>query len=239
VDDTLMYSSMLEIFTFLFIMGRETFKIYIDRATLLEKQKNHQQEIISAIVNSQEQERNKVGAELHDMIGANISVIKQNVDSENTGLNKIIDDTVDTVRKLSHGLMTPKVSGDSFANEIKDLCLLSSNENMKVEYYFHNWEAINDKEISTHLFRIVQELLQNALKHSNASRVHIQFFREKNTIQFTYEDNGVGFDIKNNKENGRGFINIKHRTKLISGALTIESSPGNGLSIMITLSLSN
>lgn len=232
VYNSLLYSSIIEIFTFLLIMGKETLGIYKDRAILLEKQKSYQKEIIKAVVEGQEAERNKVGAELHDMIGGNLAVIKHRIGNHNVLLGKLVDDTIDTVRLLSHGLITPKVDADQFADEIKDLCRLASTTTLTVQYYFHNWSAVKNKNIATHLYRIVQELLQNALKHSNATHVHIQFIKHEHTISFTYEDNGIGFN-KDKVTKGQGLLNIKNRVQLIDGRLTLDSSKNSG--VFVTL----
>lgn len=235
VYNTLMYGSIFEIFTFMILMGRETFIIYQERSLLLEKQKNHQAEIIKAIVESQEIERNKVGRELHDMIGANISVIKQNIDKTNKSLVSVIDNTVDSVRSLSHGLVTPLIKDDEFVDEVNELCLLHSTEKMKVAGYFHSWKAIPDPQVSTHLFRVVQELLQNAVKHSNASYVDLQFLiDELGMLTLMYEDNGKGFDFGRTGKSGVGLINIENRVLLIGGTIQVDSSPnGKGTTIII------
>jgi signal transduction histidine kinase len=173
---------------FILILGKETFSVYQQRSALLEKQKEHQSEIIRVIVDSQEKERNKVGRELHDMIGANISVIKQQVDKSNYSLINTIDRTIDTIRNLSHGLVTPLID-DEFVDEINELCVLFSNIDMKVRTHFHNWNKINNKDLVTHLYRIVQELLQNTVKHSNASQINVQFIVDKEgELTLMYED---------------------------------------------------
>ena len=204
----------------------------------LEKQKNHQGEIIRAIVESQEKERNKVGRELHDMIGANISVIKQQSDKSNTSLMRIIEKTIESVRNLSHGLVTPLIKDDEFVDEINELCTLSSDIDLKVNSYFHNWTRINDPEKATHLYRIIQELLQNAIKHSSAKEVLLQFIVNKeNELTVMYEDNGIGFDYeKNEKTKGVGLLNINNRIKLIDASIIFDSKKNRkGTTIIINL----
>ena len=231
--------SIFEIVIFMGLIGKETLSIYNDRSKLLEKQKNHQTEIIRAIVESQEKERNKVGRELHDMIGANISVIKQQVDKNNTSLINIIKRTIDSVRNLSHGLVTPLIKDDEFVDEINELCSLSSNMDIKMQSYFHNWTKINNPEKATHLYRIVQELLQNAIKHSKAKSVLIQFIVNKeDELTIMYEDDGIGFDYKkayNNK--GLGLMNIENRIQLIDASIIYDTQQGGkGTTIIINLS---
>jgi len=230
VFDMLLKSSILEIFTFMLLMGKELFTIFKDRNNLLVEQKKLQQEMLKAVVTSQEKERNTLGRELHDMIGANMSVVKQNIDKSNSGLVKIMDDTIDSVRSLSHGLMTPKVEGDQLMDEIIDLCLLCTSDNLKVNYYFHNWKSLKNKESSTHLYRIVQELLQNTIKHSEANEAYLQIIRNGEKVTLLFEDNGKGFNVEKLRKKGKGLLGIQHRTEILKGKLRYDSS-SNGTSI--------
>ena len=240
VYNLFIYGSMIETLMFMSLIGKEMLHIYKQRALLLEKQKNHQTEIIHAIVESQEKERNKVGRELHDMIGGNISVIKQQVDKNNQSLISVIDRTIDAVRNLSRGLVTPLIKDDEFIDEINELCILSSNLNIKVESHFHNWTKIDNAQKATHIYRIVQELLQNAVKHSQAKNVLIQFIvNKKNGLTIMYEDDGIGFDYeKAYKDNGLGLINIENRIKLIDASIIYDTKQDRkGTTVIISVNL--
>ena len=238
IYNTFIFGSLFEIFMFILILGKETFSVYQQRSALLEKQKEHQSEIIRAIVDSQEKERNKVGRELHDLIGANISVIKQQVDKSNYSLINTIDRTIDIVRNLSHGLVTPLIDDDEFVDEINELCVLFSNIDMKVKTHFHNWNKINNKDLVTHLYRIVQELLQNAVKHSNASQVNVQFIVDKEgELTLMYEDNGIGFNYdKEIQKDGLGLVNINNRIHIINAKIYYDTEENRkGTTIIINV----
>jgi len=238
VYNTFILGSIFEIFMFMLILGKETFNVYQHRSNLLEKQKEHQSEIICAIVESQEKERNKVGRELHDMIGANISVIKQQADKSNHKLLNTIDRTIESVRYLSHGLVTPLIKDDEFVDEINELCVLFSNIDMKVNTHFHNWNKIDNKVVVTHLYRITQELLQNTVKHSNASRISIQFIVDREgELTLMYEDNGNGFDYDEAlKSDGLGLINIKNRIHIIESKIYYDTAKNRrGTTIIINV----
>ena len=236
VYNSFIYGSLFEFSAFLVLIGNETLSVFKHRTRLLEKQKNHQAEIIKAIVESQEHERNKVGRELHDMIGANISVIKQQVDKQNKSLISLIERTIDSVRNLSHGLITPLIKDDEFVDEINELCVLSSDIDIQVKSHFHNWNKDIAPEKATHLYRIVQELLQNAVKHSQAKLVFIQFIVDNTgNLTLMYEDDGIGFDYDSvHKKDGLGLINIENRLKLINAKSFYDTKPnGNGTTIII------
>ena len=238
VYNTFVFGSLFEIFMFMLILGKETFSVYKQRADLLEKQKEHQSEIICAIVESQEKERNKVGRELHDMIGANISVIKQQADKNNIKLLNTIDRTIESVRHLSHGLVTPLIKDDDFVDEINELCVLFSNIDLKVNTHFHNWNKIDNKVIVTHLYRITQELLQNAVKHSNASKISIQFLvNNDGELTLMYEDNGIGFNYNEAiKGDGLGLINIENRIHIIESKIYYDTEKNRkGTTVIINV----
>jgi len=238
VYNTFVLGSLFEISMFMLILGKETFNVYQHRAGLLEKQKEHQSEIICAIVESQEKERNKVGRELHDMIGANISVIKQQADKSNSKLIHTIDRTIESVRNLSHGLVTPLIKDDDFVDEINELCVLFSNIDMKVNTHFHNWNKIDNRAVVTHLYRITQELLQNAVKHSNASKISIQFLVDKEgELTLMYEDNGIGFNYEEAKSgDGLGLINIENRIHIIKSKIFYDTDKNRkGTTVIINV----
>ncbi|MFY0689330.1 MAG: hypothetical protein JXQ90_19320 [Cyclobacteriaceae bacterium] len=238
VNNELLIGGVFEVFTFLILMGRESIGIYKERALLQEKQRYHQREMLTAMVESQEKERNKVGRELHDRVGANMSILKQNVPQENEKLRYVIADTIESVRYLSHGLVTPRINSDEFVDEITDLCHLSSTNQLKVYPYFHGWTQIDNPEITTHLFRIGQELIQNAIKHSEATSVHLQFICEEDQLMLIYEDNGKGIRFRSARKKGIGLKGIENRVQLMNGS--IEFAPAyrqQGTSITIQLAV--
>ena len=239
VYNSLIYGSIIEIIMLMGLIGKETFSIYQQRTDLLEIQKNNQTEIIKAIVKNQEKERNKVGQELHDTIGANISIIKQQIDKNNPSLTNIINRTLDEIRNLSYGLISSINKEDNFINEINDLCLMASNLNLKAEAYFHNWIKIEDPTKTSHLHRIIQELLQNTIKHSKAKDVLIQFIvNEHNKLTIMYEDNGIGLNYNSLYEDkDSDFINIENRVELMGGSILYDTQKGNGTTIIITIDI--
>ncbi|RLD46140.1 MAG: hypothetical protein DRI86_03995 [Bacteroidetes bacterium] len=239
-DSTFVYSvfilgSFIEIFLFMLLVIKETEQVYSQRSDLLMKQKNHQKEIILTMVNSIEEERNRTGREIHDLIGANMAIIKHSID-RTSDIIPIIDQTIDTVRNLSHGLVAPLVNNDEFVDEINQLAHLFSTKEQKVYVYFHQWPVIDNKESVTHIYRICQELLKNAQKHSKASNVYLQFIGQVDkSISVYYEDDGVGFDKNKQSSKGLGFRNIKNRVRILHGNIIIESSPKNGTVIIIEM----
>lgn len=238
VLSTLLLSTLFEITSFMILMARESLLVYKERAELLSKQQEHQKQMIVSMVEGQEEARNRAGRELHDSIGANMAIIKQQIGNNNE-LHKIVSQTIESVRTLSHGLVTPMVNNEEFMDEIKELCFLFSSKEIEVHCYFHNWPKIDNTETTTHLYRITQELLQNAVKHSKAKNVYFQFIGENHqNISLIYEDDGIGFNYSINAGKGLGLRNIENRVALLDGTLQFDTSTNNkGCTIVIEVEL--
>ena len=239
VHNVLLISSILVIFSFLVLIAKESLLIYQDREILLIEREDHQKQVIMSMVQGQEEERNRAGRELHDSIGANMAIIKQQISKQNKSLYAIVSQTIESVRNISHGLVTPMVRNDEFEDEIKELSDIFSTEHMTIHNYFYKWPKIQQTEITTHLYRITQELLQNALKHSQAQNVYLQFLGENNNkISLIYEDDGIGFNYTETKRKGLGLKNIKNRLELLNGRMRIDASEAsNGTTIFIDVEL--
>ncbi|MFY0626690.1 MAG: hypothetical protein JXR07_10355 [Reichenbachiella sp.] len=241
IYNLLFVGSFIEIFCFMFLMGKESLNIYIERATLMSKERGHQKELILSIVKGQEEERNRVGRELHDLIGANMAFIKHNIGNEKPELRNILSNTIESVRNLSHGLVTPMVKNSDFEYEIREMAHLIENDSLNTNVLFYKWPSITNQKITTHLYRICQELMQNGLKHSRASNINLQFLGiTKYKISVMYEDNGLGFDMGRVKQKGMGLSNIESRIEILNGELSIDSNEiGNGgTTIILEIELS-
>jgi len=238
VYETFIYGSLFEIFVFMALMAFSTYEVYAQKTKLEIQQRKVKHDLISAVVQGQESERNRVGVELHDLVGANISAINLRVNSEDKELKEIIGSTISIVRNLSHGLVTPSIKGGRFCDELRDLCLVFSSDTLKASATFYNWQPVNKPEKMTHIYRIVQELLNNAVKHSEASKVSIQFvINEENLMSVFYEDNGIGFDYDEAvAKKGIGIMNIKNRVELIGATINYDTNKNrSGTIIVITL----
>ncbi|OYT16677.1 MAG: hypothetical protein B7C24_06690 [Bacteroidetes bacterium 4572_77] len=239
VYDNLILSSFIEIITFMFIMAREALRVYNEKEKLQSQLQAHQQKILESIVISQEEERNRVGRELHDSLGANMAIIKQQINKSNLILSSMVDKTIETIRNMSHGLVAPMTKNEELSDEFRELCFVMSNNDLEIKAYFYKWPQIESKIVATHLYRIVQELLQNAVKHSQAKTVSIQFMGEgTSSIEIIYVDDGIGFNPHKPSKKGLGFTNIINRLDLIQGKLQIDSKEnGKGTTIIIEAKL--
>ncbi|NOR87843.1 MAG: hypothetical protein GQ527_09560, partial [Bacteroidales bacterium] len=157
---------------------------------------------------------------------------------DNALLN-VVSQSIEMVRNLSHSLVTPEIKNEDFKDELRELCHLFSSEQLKVQYYFFEWPKIKDTSTNTHLYRIVQELLKNAVKHSKAEMVNMQFMGDGDKmLNIIYEDDGIGFDPSKTDDKGLGLNNIKNRLELINGEMKMDSSKTTkGTTIFIDVKL--
>lgn len=239
VNYGLLLASLTEMLAFMFIMAKESLTVYKEREKLILDQQTHQNQMINSIVNSQETERNRIGRELHDSLGANMAIIKQGVNRADESLYAVVSQSIDMVRNLSHSLLTPDIKNEDFKDELKELCHLFSTEIMKVQNYFFEWPTIEDATTTTHLYRIIQEILKNASKHSEATNVYLQFMGDNDKkISIIYEDNGKGFNPEKPSKKGVGLNNIRNRLELINGNMQIDASNSTkGATIIIEVEL--
>ena len=199
---------------------------------------------------TQNKERDRIARELHDSIGGNIAGIKlqmtnlveRNPEPEMSSLLIQLEKTYQHVRDISHSLIPKEFKENNFTYLIKNYIASLKQNNNSVVIIF---EAYPEKALNTlnytlqsNLFNIIKELITNAFKYANATEIALQIsileFEEGNSIEFIYEDDGIGFDIKNTRK-GIGILNIKHRVKSFNGLFSIDSAFNRGTVITISI----
>ncbi|MBO9681649.1 MAG: PAS domain S-box protein, partial [Flavisolibacter sp.] len=224
--------------------GRTALQIQVNDITeqiRLEKeldQKN--QQMIEAVLNAQEHERKIIGEELHDNINQILTAIKINLgfilghdELRKDLVSRCLDNAtlaIEEVRKLSRALILPSNLRElglvpSVNILVKDIQVVTAL-NIEVSTVDLNEEFLNEEQ-KTVLYRIIQEQMNNILKHAKASNVHIQLTNNSEGVELSISDDGKGFDLSA-KRNGVGFYNISNRVKLFNGSLIIDSAPGKG-----------
>lgn len=213
------------------------------------KQMEQSQQVASlqSMINGQESERTRIARDLHDGLGGLFSTVKMllsTLEHENENLKQntlfkksysLVDAATVELRDIAHNMMPEVLTKLGLINAVKDLAdTISAGKSLKVtvEVYGLNERLAADKEVI--MFRIIQELLNNCIKHANATEVIIQFIKDENRLSVVVEDNGQGFNIeaKDNKIHS-GIETIKNRVNYLKGTLTIDSQKGKGTSIMM------
>src|SRR5690606_36792608 len=193
--------------TFLYIMRRNQ----KNKLKIMEKEKEN--EVLSARVLGEEVERSRISKELHDGIASNLVAVKLQI--ENTAeisqkILSLVQETHKEVRQIAHNLMPIDFENQNLVDVVKSFCEECTTENKPINFQT-NTEKINlDKNRSMVLYRVVQEFIQNAIKHSQAQQIDVLLMENEGLITRNIEDNGVGFDTKL-KETSNGLSGVIER----------------------------
>lgn len=208
-------------------------------------------EITEAVLTAQEHERADIGKELHDnlnqVLAAATMYIKlaskpgQQQDIYLETASGLVNNVIGEIRKISKRLETTGIHliglYDSTRILLDDLHLAYG---IDIELRKNNViEEDLSKKLQLDLFRIIQEQLNNVIKHANATRVAIHLNRRENHVILLIADNGNGYDLTTEKKGGTGIININGRVELYNGKVTLSSSPGKGYELMIELPIND
>ena len=233
------YASFLEIIFLTFTIVFMVKEIY-DERNILSKQLVHQQkQFLTAFMKGEEKERERIGKELHDNIGSKLSYLKRFVYEKfkDPEVDSTVDDLCNNVRSLSHEISQSELKLVGLVNALSDLAQnYSSGTHLTVEFNSYYPPKTISENISNNLFRIVQEALNNIIKHADASRVDIQLIGHRENITIAIEDDGKGFD-SNSTTNGLGLKNMFSRVQELNGELSIDSKLNSGTSILIIMPL--
>ncbi|MGE5435588.1 MAG: sensor histidine kinase [Syntrophothermus sp.] len=213
---------------------------------------NKLREISFYLQDNLEEEKQRIGLELHDSIGQNLMLIKMKLNSalEKNSFNKDFDDisntinlTIDEIKNIIYNLK-PRILEDIGLHAAIETMINHLNKFSKIKGSFNiegkPFRFGNKKEL--YLFRIIQECTNNILKHSNATEYHIQMFYEPELLKIVTSDDGVGFDpmiIESSRYKGNGLFNINERVNNLKGKMDIESSPEEGSVIYVEIPLRN
>jgi PAS domain S-box-containing protein len=212
--------------------------------SLNEERIKKQKELTNATILGQEKERTEIGRELHDNINQLLTAIKLYLNAASAqpsikdemikrsieNLSKCIEE----IRKLSSSLVPPSIDADSFTEVIKELAEpIKLATSLNIIYNIDNAKttALTDLQ-QLNIYRIIQEHLNNILKHANAKNVSINMLHEDDQIILSIKDDGQGFDISA-RRHGIGFKNIQSRAELLNGKMKVLSKPGNGCLLVV------
>ncbi|KFF15680.1 sensor histidine kinase [Flavobacterium hydatis] len=209
----------------------------------------YQKDQVQAVILTQEEERKRIAQDLHDDISSKLNVVSLNSHLLNTPnlseseINEITGNIInltakalDSSRKIAHGLFPPVLEKFGLHAGIEELCLeFESSKAISIDYQNHIDFDKKDKDKHLHIFRILQELMNNSLRHGKATKISIVFEENDGIKKGTYSDNGIGFDSKNiENQKGLGMKNIESRVSFLNGNLDVESVINRGISVVFT-----
>jgi signal transduction histidine kinase len=236
----------LSIFFFFIIYQKRMLKKQLE---LNETRARQQEEIIQNTITAQEKERKRIAQDLHDEVGAMLSVVKLNVGriekkSQEPNAKQLanetktyLDDVITQVRRISRSLLPPSLEKLGLFFALEELAnWVNKAEQLKIVCWKsgEQFRFVNSKELA--VFRIVQELLNNAIKHSGAAVIQINTrFSANENLMISVSDNGNGFEMNEKLKTGLGLKNLESRTQIIGAKYKMKSTPGKGTTAIIYL----
>lgn len=199
----------------------------------------NQENLLDAIYSTQENERNRIAEDLHDNIGANLSAMKLRLDAIREDAHddamatmasdsmQLLDDIISSLRNIIRNQSSVYLINNGFESEL-----------LRFKSYFSNHNKINmevslpdilpdlNNNFGINLFRIIQEMVTNSVKHSSCNAIKIHIAYQDSILKLHYKDNGHGFNPLELQENGMGLFNIDSRTRLFKGTYKLDSQPG-------------
>ena len=214
-------------------------------------QLEQQQKVITlnAMINGQEEERQRIAKDLHDSLGSLLSTVKLNFKAiqlkikalEQLNLydkvNELLDHASKEVQRISHDMM-PDVLKISLAEGLREIAQnLEYSNQLQVSFQEIGLSQLLNDTQKIMLYRVVQELTQNVVKHAEAQHLLLQLLWQKNSLQIVVEDDGKGFDFDQIKK-GLGLKSIRSRIAYLNGGVDFDTVLGVGTTVTLTIGLS-
>jgi len=233
------------------------FWLFRNRQKIIQKRKldeerwNQQEAKTKAVIEAEEHERQRIARELHDGVGQKLSAARLHLsalegkfDSSQTqeellltNAISMMDDAVKEVRSVAHTMLANALLKQGLAGAIRDLIQKINNGGLlKIELEISGLEQKLDPTVESMLFRIIQVIMSNIIRHSGANQVTIQLHRQESELVLMVEDNGIGFNPAE-ISSGAGMQNMKSRVAYINGFFEVDSSPGRGTTITVEVKI--
>ena len=236
----------------LILMGLIYYKSYQNKQKIqLQKEILHQQDLATkAVMNAEDNERKRMATHLHDGIGQlltaanmNMSVLDDYKEDEHNFANvlhktqDILMEAMADVRTLSHQIMPNMLIKNSLSDALRDLISKTNSPKLQIDLKMEGLKNDLNQNIQVVMYRVIQECINNTIKHAKANRVEISLIQSNTMIEAIFKDDGVGFNpLKiSSKNDGLGLDNIKSRIDMLNVDLKIKSAEGQGTSIVMKI----
>ncbi len=235
--------------SFVFFFLRYQRRAQQQKEAMQKAELEHSENLLHAALQSQEDERRRIGRDLHDDVGAALSNLRMvmgqgskaaiETDMGTPAYKPLIDNIITTVRNISHSLSPPGLELFGLEHTLHELCD-TFNTSGVIRLSFINdagsrMDAM-DKNAALAVYRVLQELISNTIKHAEAKKIVIRFCIENERLVLVYSDDGKGFAAAAVKKTGMGLQNIEARLSMVQAVFTVNTSPGNGIVVRIILS---
>ena len=220
----------------------------LQQQRIRELEKDKQLIAVDSMLKGQEEERSRLAKDLHDGLGGLLSGVKFSLSNMKDNLIitpdnmavferslNMLDTSIKELRRVAHNMMPEMLTKFGLDEAMKEYCnTVNATKLLAVKYQSIGMDTRLDKATEIFIYRIVQELLNNILKHAVASEAFIQLIRDGDRLNIVVEDNGKGFDtaiLENSK--GAGWANIRSRVEYLKGRVDVHSEPGKGTLVNI------
>lgn len=229
-------------------------KFYRQQAQMKDTEMQYQVQILQSTIQSQEDERRRIGQDLHDEVGgslANLRLVIRDIARTPSisdlqplvaHCQSLTDNIINNVRHISHNLSPSGLELFGFADVLAELCDRTAKASgLQIALRNEAEQSCPEPSLNTAiaLYRVVQELLTNTLKHANAHNIAITIKQSAQTISITYEDDGKGLDQNLIRNKGIGMFNIESRLSMIHATHSIGHPSANGFYIAIEAPITN
>jgi two-component system NarL family sensor kinase len=231
------------------IVAQQNFTMQEQKIRELENEK----QILASqgVLKGQEDERSRLAKDLHDGLGGLLSGVKHSIINmkENIVINSghvevfekslnMIDTAMKELRRVAQNMMPEALAKFGLEEALKDYCASSCTASFKVIFQSFGNELKIENAVEIIIYRIIQELVNNALKHSQATQLMVQLVKGDDWITLSVEDNGKGFNVNMLKDSaGAGWSNIKSRVDYLKGNIDLKSQEGTGTSVNIEIKI--
>ncbi|MEO5980055.1 MAG: sensor histidine kinase [Chryseolinea sp.] len=225
-------------------------QVELQARKISELEKDKQLVAVDSILQGQEEERSRMAKDLHDGLGGMLSGIKLSIGAMKgnvilteynsqlftTALEQL-DQSIIEMRRVAHSMMPEALVRLGLQQAIQDYCQgLSGAKSLQIKLQSHGLDERLNETLEIVIYRIVQELVNNIVKHAEATIVLVQLMKHNNNLNITIEDNGQGFDLQSAASvGGQGLKNVQYRVNYLKGQLDIQSIPGKGTSVHIDI----
>jgi len=238
----------------LLVLSLTGYLLYKQKANKREKQfakindllKNQEIKSYQVVLDAQEEERKRIAGELHDRLGSTLSAAKlyfNNMEDLKNGQEakamkkgvELLDLAVQDVRNISHNMASGVLAQFGLEHALIDLReTISGSGRVKMKVLLHGLNKGMPREVQLQVYRMIQELVSNALKHSGANEIIVQVTRHESELTVTVEDNGSGFKDRGVSD-GIGLKNMERRVELLNGTYHIDTGRDIGTIVSIDI----
>ncbi|TMI83366.1 MAG: sensor histidine kinase [Bacteroidetes bacterium] len=238
-------TGIIVIFCLAALLGFSSYRRYrLQQKSRLQAEIMSQQHMAAkAVLDAEEKERQRIAKDLHDSVGQMMSAAKMNLSAfeseirfEDEGqqlaferIIQLVDESCKEVRNVSHNMMPNALLKNNLASALREFIDKLDQKKLQVDLYTQGLDERLDTNVETVLYRVIQECVNNVIRHAAATTLDISLIKDKDGISATVEDNGSGFDTADKQKlNGMGLKNIITRIEYLKGTVEFDSTPGKG-----------